>query len=73
MLMEQQHPVDAFFARFAAAEVTMLEICERAGVAQSTPSRWKSDRAAAESANLGTLRKLNDALSELISERQKAA
>lgn len=68
--MEQTDPVDALFARAEEAGVTMSDICDEAGVAKSTPSRWKSDRNAA---NLGTVRKLDDALGRIIASRREAA
>lgn len=68
--MEHTDPVEAFFARAKDAGVNMSEICTEAGVAQSTPSRWKSD---SNSANLATVRKLDEALSHIIESRREAA
>ena len=63
-------PVEPLFARAMAAGVSMAAICERAGVARSTPSRWRQDR---NGANLATVRKLNSALSEIVAERASAS
>lgn len=68
--MQTFNPIDVLFARADDAGVTMSAICEEAGVAQSTPSRWKADP---NSATLGTIRKLDEALSRIIIARQKAA
>jgi transcriptional regulator with XRE-family HTH domain len=68
--MDHLDPVEALFARADAAKIPMSDICSKAGVAQSTPSRWKNDR---NGANLTTLRTLNDALSALIAERPREA
>lgn len=61
--MQSIDPVDLFFARAKSAGVPMSLICERAKVAQSTPSRWKKNR---NSANLATLNQLEDALASII-------
>lgn len=68
--MEQLHPVDALFARAKAAGIPMCDICDRAGVARSTPSRWRNDK---NGATLSTLGQLNEALSALIEEQRQAA
>jgi transcriptional regulator with XRE-family HTH domain len=68
--MQSFNPIEVLFARADDAGITMSAICEEAGVAQSTPSRWKADP---NSATLGTIRKLDEALSRIIAARQKAA
>jgi transcriptional regulator with XRE-family HTH domain len=60
--METEDPVDRLYARAAKHGITMAAICEAAGVAPTTPSRWKNDR---NGATLGTIRKLNAALDRL--------
>lgn len=67
--MQHIDPVDALFARAKKAGVPMAAICAEAGVAQSTPSRWKSDR---NTANLATLNSLNEALDRIVSARAAA-
>ena len=59
-------PVETLFERAAHFGVSMAALCVRAGVAQSTPSRWRGGR---NSATYGTLRKLNHALDALIGEK----
>jgi hypothetical protein len=68
--MQTYDPVQALFDRASDAGITMSAICERAGVAQSTPSRWKVNR---DSATLATVRKLDEALSDIIASRKEAA
>lgn len=68
--MQIFNPIEVLFARADDAGITMSAICEEAGVAQSTPSRWKADP---DSATLGTIKKLDEALTRIISARQKAA
>jgi transcriptional regulator with XRE-family HTH domain len=67
--MDTLDPVEHLNARAKAANVAMCDVCDRAGVARSTPSRWNSDK---NGATIATLRKLNDALSEIIAERAEA-
>jgi transcriptional regulator with XRE-family HTH domain len=69
-LMQTFNPIDLLTAKAKDAGVTMSAICEEAGVAQSTPSRWKADP---DSATLGTIKKLDEALSRIIAARQRAA
>lgn len=68
--MDSINPVDLLFSRAKAADVTMSAICDEAGVAQSTPSRWKDNP---DSATLGTIKKLEDALGRIIASRREAA
>lgn len=68
--MDSISPVDLLFSRAKAASVTMSEICLEAGVAPSTPSRWKGNP---DSATLGKVRELEEALSRIIASRKEAA
>lgn len=68
-VMEQLDPVDALFARAKAANVPMYEICDRANVARSTPSRWKNDK---NGATISTVRALDAALTEIVMHRGSA-
>lgn len=68
--MEPTDPVEQLYARAARHGITMSDICARAKVAATTPSRWKHERTAP---NWGTLQKLSTALNELIAERKEAA
>jgi hypothetical protein len=68
--MEQHDPVEALYARAKAAEIPMYLVCDRAGVARSTPSRWRSDKNGATTTSINAL---NDALSALIAERPESA
>lgn len=63
-------PVQRLRDRAKDHGVTMSAICEEAGVAQSTPSRWQADP---DSATLGTIKKLDEALSRIIDSRKAAA
>ena len=67
--MQTFDPVAALFARADAANITMQAICEEAGVAESTPSRWKGNP---DSATMATIRKLDEALSRLIARADAA-
>lgn len=48
----------------------MAAICRRAGVAETTPSRWNRDK---NGANLSTLKKLNSALDSIVAENASLA
>ena len=61
--MEQAEPLDTLFARAKQARVPMAAICREAGIAPTTPSRWKRGR---NGATLDKVNKLHDALSTLI-------
>lgn len=58
--------LDKLFTRAKAHGVPMSALCEKAGVAPSTPSRWRKNPA---SANLGTVEKLRRALDEIVREQ----
>jgi hypothetical protein len=68
--MENPDPIDLLFARAKEFGIPMSAICDEAGVAQSTPSRWKVDP---DSAKRRTIRKLEEALDRIILFRRKAA
>ncbi len=59
--------VDLLFDRAQSANIPMNRICERAGVAVSTPSRW---RGAHHDPSFKVLRRMNAALDEIISEQE---
>ena len=48
----------------------MSQICDRAQVARSTPSRWRGRH---NGANLETVKRLNEALSSIVAERVEVA
>lgn len=62
-------PVEALFERATLHGIAMSRICDRAGIAQSTPSRWRSDPLAASRKKIDAL---NTALDSLIAERAVA-
>lgn len=64
-----ESPVDSLARRAKKAGVRMADICKRAKVAQSTPSRWK---AGTFEPKLRTLRRLEEALAELAAETAPA-
>jgi predicted transcriptional regulator len=61
--MEQQTVIAGLEARAKALGVPMYEVCRRAGVAASTPSRWKG--ANPVGMTFSTLSKLQAALDEM--------
>lgn len=67
--MEHHDPVEALFARAKAASIPMYMVCDRAGVARSTPSRWRS---AKNGATTTAINALNEALTVLIAERPES-
>jgi len=58
-------PIEALFERAEQHRIPMYRICERAGVARSTPSRWRNER---NGGSTKAIKKLNDALDGLIAE-----
>ena len=68
--MENTDPIAALFERASSHRVPMSLICERAGVDQTTPSRWKRGK---NGATLDAVSKLAAALNEIIAEQAKAA
>lgn len=65
--MEQTDPVSQLYARATLHGIKMAAICREAGVASTTPSRWKNDR---NGANLKTVDALNAALTRLVEAPQ---
>lgn len=67
--MDKKAALDAFLARCFNARVPVYQVCDRAGVARSTPSRWKLRP---DSMTATTLGKLEDALVAIEAERAAA-
>lgn len=61
--MEQDDPVARLYARAEQAKVPMAAICREAGIAETTPSRWRNNR---NGPTYQTIRRLDDALGRLI-------
>ena len=68
--MEHTNPIDALFERARQNRVSMSAICERAGIAPTTPSRWKHGR---NGATVDAVNKLNAALSEILGDNGRQA
>jgi transposase-like protein len=70
--MQENDPVETLFKRANDHRVPMALICDRAGVARSTPSRWRQQH---NGANLSTVNSLFASLDAIIAERtqQEAA
>lgn len=66
LIMQTPDPIAALFERAQTARVPMSLICERAGVAPTTPSRWKRKK---NGATVEAVTKLDTALSEILEER----
>lgn len=62
--------IDTLFARAKENGVPMAEICDRAGVHPTTPSRW---RRKCNGATMKKLAALHAALTALIAERRMVA
>lgn len=67
--MQTYDPLAQLFERASDARVPMMAICERAGVAPTTPSRWKHKKARP---TLAKLMELHGALDAILSERRAA-
>ncbi|MGI4763455.1 MAG: hypothetical protein ACRYGP_00040 [Janthinobacterium lividum] len=67
--MNTSNPVDDLVARATEAKVSMAAVCKRAGVAASTPSRW---RGRLYEPTFKTLRRLEAALDSIIADRALA-
>lgn len=67
--MLTQDPLALLFERATDAGVSMMAICDRAGVAPTTPSRWKHKKA---SPSLSKLMELHSALDAILSDRRAA-
>jgi len=68
--MEHADPVSLLFERAQQSRIPMSEICREAGVAATTPSRWKNNR---NGTNLDTVKKLNEALGRILTRSESAA
>lgn len=68
--MAQTDPLQALFTRAKQNGVPMAVICRHAGVAPTTPSRWKHGR---NGANVESIRKLSAALDALLADAQGIA
>ena len=71
--MEQQTIIAAMEARAKALGLSMLSVCEQAGVHQTTFSRWKlsEQNPTPMDAKLGSINKIGEVLARL--EQDKAA
>lgn len=58
-------PVEALYERAKQHGIAMSRICGRAGIFESTPSRWRSKK---NGASWEKLKALNEALDGLIAE-----
>jgi len=67
--MNQSDPVADLFDRVRKSECSMAEVCRRAKIDPTTPSRWKRSK---NGANIGSVRRLSAALDEIISEKAGA-
>ncbi|WP_148648527.1 hypothetical protein [Sphingobium baderi] len=61
--MEQSDPLESLFLRAKANRIPMSAICKAAGIAPTTPSRWKRGK---NGATLDRIQRLNDALAEIL-------
>lgn len=61
--MSTQHPVEQLFRSAESVRMPMSRICDHAGVARSTPSRWRKDP---DQANMKKVNALKAALAELV-------
>lgn len=69
--MEQADPLSDLFAMAKQHRIPMAVVCKRASPAidPTTPSRWKRGL---NGANLDTVKRLNEALAELVAEQAAA-
>lgn len=68
--MQTIHPLDRLLATAKQHGIPMAHVCSRAGVDETTPSRWKRGVTRPSSDKLYAL---EVALNELVAERQAAA
>jgi transcriptional regulator with XRE-family HTH domain len=68
--MEQVDPLRALFDRAKSHRVPMAEICRRAEIDPTTPSRWKRGK---NGATLDKVDKLNAALADILVEQEARA
>jgi hypothetical protein len=66
LIMEQKNLIDLLYATARINRVPMAEICRRAEIDPTTPSRWKRN---VNGATLDKVNKLNMALASILSER----
>lgn len=64
--MEPNNPLDELFADAKANGISMSALCEKAGIAPTTPSRWKQGHTGP---TLDKLMQLRSALSSILMER----
>lgn len=67
--MDKKAALEALKSRCFEARVPLYKVCDRAGVARSTPSRWKLNP---DSMTGSTLGKLEDALTAIQAEKAAA-
>jgi len=67
--MEQADPLSSLFERAKAHRIPMSEICRRAEIDPTTPSRWKRKK---NGATLEKVTQLNSALADIIAEAAAA-
>jgi transcriptional regulator with XRE-family HTH domain len=63
----EHNPVNILVERANSCGVSMSKICKRAGVAESTPSRWRGGN---NGPSFIVVTKLNRALDEIIADSQ---
>lgn len=68
--MQAIHPLDRLFATAKEYGIPMARVCDRAGVDETTPSRWKRGVTRPSADKLFAL---EVALNELVIERKAAA
>lgn len=68
--MEQTNPLDSLFVRAAAHGVPMSRICKAAGIAETTPSRWRNGK---NKPMFDKIITLNAALDAILAEESQAA
>jgi hypothetical protein len=66
--MIETNPIEALFESARRHKVSMSRICERAGVAPTTPSRWKQGK---NGATVEAVSKLQSALAEIVAEARQ--
>lgn len=66
LIMQTINPLDELFADAKTHGVSMSALCEKAGIAETTPSRWKKGRT---SPTLEKLMELRAALNAIVLDR----
>lgn len=64
--MENNDPLERLLAKTKESGIPMAHVCERAGIAQTTPSRWKNGKSRP---TMDKLVALENALGILMMER----